>query len=87
MGCTTNNQAKKSAPRANPKWKALKNKTSNRDVNTNEANVKLEFSNLEAVAGVLLYKISEYSEVESVPLMELFSTTIATKLKGYPKAF
>ena len=42
---------------------------------------------MEVVPGVLFYKISEYADLESIPIMELFSTGIQNKLHGNLSGF
>ena len=42
---------------------------------------------MEVTPAVLYYKIAEYAELESVPVMELFSTKIQNKLQAFLSAF
>ena len=42
---------------------------------------------MEKAPGVLYYNISKYADLEVIPVMELFSTTIQNKLQGNLSAF
>lgn len=42
---------------------------------------------MNAPPGVLLYKISEYAGLDSIPLMEVLSTIIQNKLHGNLSGF
>ena len=42
---------------------------------------------MEKLPGVLLYLIPKYGDLEIVPIMELFSTSIMNKLHGNLSAF